>query len=261
MRHFLIPSVRQMDCTKSAAAALAGLLGGYGLRASIEEIAAACGDTSAGIDIDNLQRVANERGLVCDQILIPIDHLLQPEAHAIPSIVLMRSPAGVRCAVLWRRHFGMVQLLDPSCGRRWLRPQTFLARVYRHSQHVSAHRLADWLRSHEFQGPLNGRMLKLGISDSRTLIANAACEPGWLGLACLDAVVRLIARQRLLDSVSAVTPAWTSVVRLWKESLQAPANIPNRFWFAKVPAEPERQHDATVQIRGLVALRMQRPSS
>lgn len=261
MRHLLIPSVRQIDSSKSAAAALAGLLKGYGLQANTEELSTACGGTNAGIDINDLQRVANERGLSCDQILIPSDHLLLPEARMTPSIILMRSPAGLGCAVLWRQQFGLVQLLDPSSGRCWLRPRTFLASVYRHSQIVSAHQLADWLRTPEFQGALNGRLLKLGIPESRTLIANAACEPGWQGLACLDAVVRLATRRKLQDHCAQSKSAWTSVVPLWKEALKSPATIPKRFWFARVPAGNPCQHNATVQIRGLVALRILRPSS
>jgi hypothetical protein len=259
MRRFLAPNVRRSTGPQVAASALESVLGGYGIQVTTEELFAACGGTASGIGIDGLIRVACERGLVCDQAILPSDHLLQIGSQNVPSIVLMgRSTIRLHCVVLWQHLYGMVQVFDPVIGRRWLRSRTFLSSVHHHSQFVSARELAKWLRTPEFQSPLDHRISNLGISESRTLIANAACEPGWKGLACLDAVVRQTQRQPASRRLSREKARWIALVGLWKTTLVTPAIVPRRFWFARIPEEPWMKDPDAIQVRGAVVVRMRK---
>ncbi len=65
---------------------------------------------------------------------MPVDHLLLPEADALPAIVVTRLPSGlIHFVVVWRVHGRFVQVMDPARGRRWVRRETFLRDVYVHS--------------------------------------------------------------------------------------------------------------------------------
>jgi hypothetical protein len=52
--------------------------------------------------------------------MLPVDHVLLPEAQALPALVVVRHPNGVtHFVVAWRRHGPVVQVMDPATGRRW----------------------------------------------------------------------------------------------------------------------------------------------
>src|SRR5262249_49442800 len=63
---------------------------------------------------------AVQLGLDAEQVIVPLDHVLVPEAALLPAIAVVRLPSGVtHFAVVWRRHGPFVQLMDPASGRRW----------------------------------------------------------------------------------------------------------------------------------------------
>ena len=86
-----------------------------------------------GTSIDVLEDIACRLGLEAEQVMVPVDHLLRPEAGALPAILVVRQPSGFTHFVLaWWRHGGLVQVMDPGRGpavvdvpaapRRGLRP-------------------------------------------------------------------------------------------------------------------------------------------
>src|SRR3989440_12012567 len=100
-----------MDC---GPAALKCLLEGFGISASYGRLREACQTDVDGTSIDTLEEIAIELGLQAEQVMLPLDHILMPGAHAIPAIVVIRLPNGAtHFVVLWRRHRPFVQIMDP----------------------------------------------------------------------------------------------------------------------------------------------------
>jgi predicted double-glycine peptidase len=119
-----------MDC---GPAALASLLDGFGIGINTGRLREACQTAVDGTSIDRLETLAVSLGLEADQIMLPVDHLLLPEAEALPAIVLVKVPSGLtHFVVAWRAHGALVQVMDPARGRRWVRRASFLESVHRH---------------------------------------------------------------------------------------------------------------------------------
>ena len=92
-----------------------------------------------------------QSGLDAEQVMMPVDHLLLPEAEALPAIVVMRLPSGlVHFVVVWRVHGPCVQVMDPARGRRWVRRETFLRDVYVHRLTIPAEAFREWAGSDGF---------------------------------------------------------------------------------------------------------------
>ncbi|HVJ69653.1 MAG TPA: hypothetical protein VM510_16875, partial [Caulifigura sp.] len=167
-----------------------------------------------------------------------------------PAIAVTRTAVGhLGSVVIWQQLCGLVQVMDPLSGRRWLSRKALIDQLYCHSQEVEADALSSWMRTAAFEWPLEVRLQELGIPEAHTLIANAACEPRWRGIATLDAVVREVAaggggRQTTASNRHLV-------LTNWKRALVDLASVPGQFWFARVHA------DGVLRISGAVILRFQ----
>ena len=116
-----VPEVVQTSAMDCGPAVLKALLEGFGIRASYGRLREACQTDVDGTSIDVLEEVAGRLGLVAEQVMIPVDHLLVAEAAALPAILIVRLPNGLTHFVLvWRRHGPLVQVMDPAVGRRWV---------------------------------------------------------------------------------------------------------------------------------------------
>jgi ABC-type bacteriocin/lantibiotic exporter with double-glycine peptidase domain len=141
-----------MDC---GPAALKSLLGGYGINLSYGRLREACQTDLDGSSIDTIEQVACDLGLEAEQILLPADHLLLPEARALPAVVVVRAPNGAsHFVVAWRRVGPLVQVMNPSRGRGWLWIQQFLDEVYTHTVAVDCDVWREWAGSQEFLGAI-----------------------------------------------------------------------------------------------------------
>ena len=120
VRRLLAPEVVQTSAMDCGPAALRCLLQGFGIAASYGRLREACQTDVDGTSIDTLEAVAGQLGLEAEQIMLPVDHVLLPEAQALPALVVVRHPNGVtHFVVAWRRHGPVVQVMDPATGRRW----------------------------------------------------------------------------------------------------------------------------------------------
>jgi hypothetical protein len=70
-----------MDC---GPASLKCLLEGFGVRVSYGRLREACQTDVDGTSIDTLEEIAVALGLDAEQTMIPVDHLLLPEADLCP---------------------------------------------------------------------------------------------------------------------------------------------------------------------------------
>ena len=179
-----------MDC---GPASLKSFLDGFGINVSYGRLREACQTSLDGTSIDTIEEVAIELGLAAEQVMIPVDHLMLPEAEAIPSIVVVRLPSGApHFVVLWRRFGPFVQLMDPATGSRFTTCQSVLEELYVHTSLIS---VADWMSfasSPAFVRVLHQRCRHIGLADSgASLIDAALADPDWMGTVRLDAAVRM----------------------------------------------------------------------
>src|SRR5688572_12322173 len=175
-----------MDC---GPAALKCLLNGFGLDASYGRLREACQTDVDGTSIDTLEDLANDVGLIAEQILIPVDHVLPSAAAVLPAIVIVRQPGGLlHFVVAWRRHGPVVQVMDPATGRRWPGAAAFVDELYPHSMPVPAAAWRQWAASDLFQEGVRSRARTAGVHVIvDDLLRAASADAGWRSLAALDA--------------------------------------------------------------------------
>jgi ATP-binding cassette subfamily B protein len=192
-RRFLVPEVVQTSAMDCGPAVLKCVLEGFGISVHYGRLREACQTDVDGTSIDILETLAGQFGLIAEQVMLPVNHLLLPEAEALPAILVTRLASGPTHFVLvWRRHGPFVQIMDPGVGRRWFTCRRLLEEVYVHTQLVGAQVWHEWALSDGFRRPLTRRLRDLGLGRScEALIDEAAANPDWRSLAVLDAATRL----------------------------------------------------------------------
>jgi len=181
-----------MDC---GPASLKCLLNGFGIPVSYGRLREACQTGIDGTSIEMMEAVANQLGLEADQIMLPVDHLLLPEAEALPALVVVQLPNGMtHFVILWRRHGPLLQVMDPAIGRRWIPVTQFITEVFRHTMVVSAVDWREFAASGTFQSSLAARLRRIGVSatQAKRLSSSTDREPGWRAIARLDAATRFV---------------------------------------------------------------------
>jgi ATP-binding cassette subfamily B protein len=247
-----------MDC---GPAALKCLLEGFGVPVSYGRLREACHTSVDGTSIDTLEEVARTLGLDAEQVMMPADHLLLPESEALPAIVAVRLPSRLlHFVVVWRVQGPWVQVMDPARGRRWVRAETFLRDVYVHALKLPAESFREWAGSDGFLLPLRRRLARLGVSDGgEALVAAAAADPSWRGLAALDAAARAVAALVDAKTIAAGDEAArlcaTLVAGASSDDPEGAAALPGRYTSASA-APPADDGAAQVSLRGAVLVRV-----
>src|ERR1700693_478876 len=101
----IVPEAGQTSNMDCGPAALKCLLGGFGINANYGRLREACQTDVDGTSIDTLEEGAVQLGLQVEQIIVPVDHVLRPEAECLPAIAVVVLPNGVtHFVVAWRRH-------------------------------------------------------------------------------------------------------------------------------------------------------------
>jgi ABC-type bacteriocin/lantibiotic exporter with double-glycine peptidase domain len=194
-RHFLASEVVQTSSMDCGPASLKCLLEGFGISISYPRLQEACQTDIDGTSINAIEQIAVRLGLEAEQIMIPVDHLLLPAARALPALLVTRLPNNmIHFLVAWRRHGHIVQVMDPAKGRRWLRVPALTDELYVHVQSVPARAWRKWASSREFLDSLDQRLSRLRLERQlrARLMTDAASDPGWRGLATLDAATRMV---------------------------------------------------------------------
>ena len=249
MRKLFASEVVQTSSLDCGPAALKSLLEGFGIPIAYGRLREACQTGLDGTLIDTVETVANELGLEAEQIMLPVDHLLLPEAKALPAIVVVTLPNGMtHFVVVWRRHGNLLQVMDPAVGRRWLPARQFVSEIYRHTMAVPAADWREFAASDDFQVPLRARLANLGIAKKAIdkLTGEALAGNGWRELAVLDAATRLLAS---LDAARGL-PAPRHRARLLRKFAAAPELIPPECWSAAASDNANQ-----VLLRGAILVR------
>lgn len=189
-----VPEVLQSSLTDCGPAALKAVLEGFGISASYDELRERCQTDVDGTSIDALAALGHDFGLSSEQILVPPDHFLLPEARCLPAIVVTRSGGGLlHFVVVWRRFAGWVEVLDPGSGRRWMAARRLLAEMPILQLPVSAARWRRWAASGDAARPWQARLRALGVQGpaARELMDLARRDPAWIGFARFDAALRM----------------------------------------------------------------------
>ena len=181
-----------MDC---GPASLKCLLEGFGISVGYGRLREACQTDVDGTSIDTIEEIAVQLGLEAEQVMLPVDHLLLPEARALPAIVVVRQANGLtHFVIIWSRHGRFVQVMDPAIGRRWLSARQLLDALYVHVTPVPAAAWREWVSTDEFLDVLRRRLAKLGLSRSARghMVDTALADPSWHACAALDASTRMV---------------------------------------------------------------------
>jgi ATP-binding cassette subfamily B protein len=244
-----------MDC---GPAALKCLLEGFGIHAHYGRLREACHTTVDGSSIDTLEDLAGKLGLDAMQMMVPVEHVLMRESEALPALVVVRLPSGLtHFVVVWRVLGRWVQIMDPGRGRRWMRKSDLVRDLYVHQMPVLAADFGAWTREPGFLDPLRLRLQRLGVPDAGARVAAAAAGEQWRPLCALDACAR--ATERLCSGkVVARGRAARAFDRLLEDAVKGGVSelVSETLWTARPAAEPGKDGQAMLLLRGALALRV-----
>jgi predicted double-glycine peptidase len=267
-RHLLVPEVVQTSAMDCGPASLKCLLEGFGISASYGRLREACQTDVDGTSIDTMEEIAVQLGLDAEQIMVPVDHLLLPEARVLPAIVVVRLPNGItHFVVAWHRHGHFVQVMDPATGRRWPTCRRFLGEIYVHTTPVPATAWREWAGSGESLSALRRRLANLGFlaSAMRRVIEAALADPSWCSLAALDAATRtadsIVRSGGLHRGRQATRMLETFFARARQEAQGEAQTIPAAYWSVRpAPLGPDGEEQLLLRGAVLVHVRGRRPA-
>jgi ATP-binding cassette subfamily B protein len=264
-RHFIAPEVIQTSAMDCGPASLKCLLEGFGISISYPRLQEACQTDIDGTSINAIEQITVRLGLEAEQIMIPVDHLLLPAARALPGVLVTRQATKMlHFLVAWRRHGTTVQVMDPAKGRRWLRAGQLADEIYVHAQTVPAGAWRQWAASPEFLDCLLERLRRLGLSRQlrQYLAAEAAADPGWRGLATLDAAARMVTALVHSDGLRRGEDAGrvvrTVTERARRSSAEVERLIPPGYW--SVQPDPSQPDETRIRFSGAVLVRVRTPA-
>lgn len=265
----LVPEVVESSVMDCGPAALKCLAEGFLVPVSYDRLREACQTDVDGTSIDDLEDVACYLGLNADQVMLPPDWVLVPEARALPAILVVRSPIGAtHFVVVWNRHGSWVQLMDPAVGRRWMKVDRLLAETHVHSVTVSSQAWREWAASAEFTAVLRARLQKLRLPGNAVarLLDEAQSDRGWRSLAALDAAVRMTDALIRANGLRAGSEAEALLQESVREAVthgSTQSAIPERYWSVRQPTgmtdrgtEGGEDPQDLLEMRGAVLIRV-----
>jgi ATP-binding cassette subfamily B protein len=243
-----------MDC---GAAALKCVLEGMGIPVSYGRLREACQTDVDGTSIDTVAQVACQLGLDAEQILLTPEHLAIEGTRVLPAIVVVRRPpGGTHFVVVWGARRGLIQIMDPAVGRRWIRRPELYRQLYHQIITVPSSVFRDWAGHPDFQEALGRRLDRIGLPDGGRLErVRAVDEPGWRSLGALDAVARMVEPMVQGGVIGRGAEAARLARALLEETRRAGPDddqpIPAPFWSVK-PAGRDPEQGELVTIGGAV---------
>ncbi len=259
-RRWLVPEVVQTSAMDCGPAVLKCLLAGFGIPVHYGRLREACQTDLDGTSIDTLEEVANRLGLSAEQVMLPPDQVLLPQARALPAILVVRLPNGSTHFVLvWRRHGPLVQVMDPSLGRRWMTCRQLVGEMHLHRQRVPADAWSEWARSNEMKSLLDARLHRLGLGGQATPLINATSDKrSWQPMAQLDAAIRTVESLVQAGGLSRGATARRTLSSLLDQANEAAAHgtlIPDRFWSVR-PCPDSAANEEHLMLSGAVLIRV-----
>jgi ABC-type bacteriocin/lantibiotic exporter with double-glycine peptidase domain len=265
-RRRIVPEVVQTSAMDCGPASLKCLLEGFGIPVSYGRLREACQTDVDGTSINTLEAVAVQLGLEAEQVMLPVDHLLLPEAQALPAILVVRQANDLtHFIILWSRHGRFVQVMDPAVGRRWLTTKQLLHALYVHVDSVPAAAWREWVGTEEFLGALRRRLEQLGLSRRARdrLVKAALADPSWHACAALDAATRMVDTLVRAGGLQPSRHAARLLATFFEQSRQEAAGerqtVPQSYWSVNLaPPGPDGEEQLFLQGAVLVRVRGRR---
>jgi ABC-type bacteriocin/lantibiotic exporter with double-glycine peptidase domain len=259
---FLAPEVVQTSAMDCGPASLKCILEGFGVNVSYDRLREACQTDVDGSSIDTLEEVAIQLGLEAEQIIVPPEDVLLPEAKALPAIIVVRQPGGLaHFVVAWRAYGRLVQVMDPAVGRCWQSYRHFLDSLYIHKQPVEAGVWREWASSGELLDVLRRNLADLGLNSIAitALIAEALADSGWRSIAGLHAATRMTSALVRAGGSRRGDPAARMITSFFAQLRLADPNnteaLCRRYWPVST-LNPAPGSSEQVQLRGAVLVRV-----
>ncbi len=269
-RSWLAPEVVQTSAMDCGPAALKCLLEGFGISVSYGRLREACQTDVDGTSIDTLEELATKIGMVAEQRIVTEDTLLLPESASLPGLLVVKQPSGLtHFVVAWRVHMlggpydqrGLVQLMDPGQGRRWVSIQQLRDELYRHEMPVPAEAWREFAATPAFVEPMRRRARNLRARRFDAWLAEALADSAWTRVAALDASIRMVSAIAQADGVEAGAQCDALVETLYRASVKdgdgAKASdelVPWRFWPVTPLDERGSDGEELVRLGGAVVL-------
>ena len=257
---FLAPEVVQTSAMDCGPASLKCLLEGFGIPVSYGRLREACQTDVDGTSIDTIEEVAVQLGLEAEQVMVPEDHLLLPEAGSLPAVVVTRLANGItHFVVVWRLHGGWVQVMDPGSGRRWPTREELLKELYIHDIDVPISDWREWAGSANFLDPLRSRLASIGLSRRTidTVIDEALSDAGWRSIATVDAATRMVVSIARSGGIRRGKQCASVLSSFIGEAKRDPSNatevIPGNYWIVR-PSSPDQDGVERLRLRGAVVV-------
>jgi len=259
----LAPEVVQTSAMDCGPAALKCVLEGFGIPVSYGRLREACQTDVDGTSIDVMEEVAQQLGLDAEQTMVPADQLFLAESAPFPAIVVVRNPDGnVHFVVAWRLDRGLVQVMDPAHGRRWMRRAQLLSILHPHAMPIPAEVWREFAGSESAVSAMTARLRRIGAGvDVNGLVARALADPSWRTLGALDAAERMVSaliRSGAIDAGRRAAGVLAASFDQGLADLAAPAfdpAIPLRFWSVS-PAPAASVEEEHVTLRGAVVVKV-----
>lgn len=259
-RRWNAPEVVQTSSMDCGPAALKCLLEGFRVPISYGRLREACQTDIDGTSIDTLELVAGQLGLDAQQVLEPVEHVLQDNA-ALPALLVVRhADTSTHFVVVWRRMGPWLQIMDPGLGRRWVRAARFRDEVHRHEVSVDAEDWRAWAATETFLAPLRRRLVGLGFEPSaaQELMDEALADPNWFAIGALDAAARVV--QSMVSAGAGAADSARLVRSVFRQTRDSGDDIyalaSESYWSVAPDAtntDPTRER---LRIRGAVLLRI-----
>ncbi len=262
VRRWLAPEVIQSSAMDCGPAALKTLLDGHRIMVNYGRLREACQTDVDGTSINSLEDIAVSLGLNAEQILVPSDHVVLPEAHAVPAIAVIVLPPGVtHFVIIWRVHGPLVQIMDPRSGRRWMSRRRLLAELYQHRMIVGVDVWRSWAGSPEAVDAFTARLTGVGVSQqaAERMVRDALEDAEWGSIALLDAAIRTTTALAEANACKRGSEAAMVVENLYARGRELPSYssrlqvIPEAYWSVSL-ASPDSCED--LQVKGVVLVRV-----
>jgi ABC-type multidrug transport system fused ATPase/permease subunit len=207
-----------------------------------------------GTSISTLEEVANQLGLDAEQVMIPIDHVVLPEANALPALIVTLTAGGrPHFVVLWKRIGPFIMVMDPAAGRHWTRVEALLSNLYQHTTSVPAVGWREWAGTDEAIATLERRLLDVGAVGARALITKALDDPHYQSIAMLDAAARAVHAMVRAGAVRRGRQASGLLQSMITKAEAGTVPIPESYW--SVRPNPEAPDDLLLTGAVLVRFR------
>ncbi|HYP86572.1 MAG TPA: cysteine peptidase family C39 domain-containing protein, partial [Polyangiaceae bacterium] len=206
-RAWFVPEVIQTSAMDCGPAALKALLGGLGIPLNYAALRDACHTGADGTSIDALEDLCTALGLEAHQELAPLGDAIEILAASAPCIVTIKTSSGQpHFVVLWRRRAGLLEIMDPGRGRRWVGARAFVNELYLHFQPFDPPMFRSWFTGTEWYRVLKKRLAALGATS---LLPDSLLDAPAIG--AIDGGARLVTR--LVADGTLRQPAAAAAVR------------------------------------------------